>query len=212
MKWISLLFAISLINLFVSYFVSWFSLLIIGISLFLEQKPPRQFSFIYKTPNYFLFGPRCLSGTVQLHEQKFQRQCFAPSSHLISTETGNAAETSCKNKSKFAVKTALQVHPLDFISPLVSGRSSVKVAREAGRSWITQENATTISSFSSTCSTTVSCRRIYSTFQCLVSAPFFVSIALNITDTRLTRTPRWCRQVPLSPRKVHINPLITETR
>ena len=85
-------------------FLSGFWLIIIGISLFLEQNPPRQFSFIYKTPNYFLtflLGPRGLSGTVQLHEKKFQRQCFAPSSHLISAETGNAAETSCKNKSKF---------------------------------------------------------------------------------------------------------------
>lgn len=91
------------------------------------------------------------------------------SSHLISTETGNAAETSCKNKSKFFVNTALQVYPWDLISPLVRGRSSVTVAREAGRSWILQENDTTISSFSSTCSITISCRRIYSTTQCLLS-------------------------------------------
>ena len=81
-----------------------------------------------------------------------QRQCFTPCSHLISTETGNAVETSwCQNKSKFVVNTALQVYPWDFISPLESGRSSVKVAREAGRSWIIQENATTISSSSSSC-------------------------------------------------------------
>ena len=122
------------------------------------------------------------------------------SSHLISTVTGNAAETSCKNKSRFFVNTALQVYPWDLISPLVRGRSSVTVAREAGKSLILQENDTTISSFSSTRSITVSCRRIYSTTQCLLSSFFFfvvVVIALNITvesrstDARLTRTPRY---------------------
>ena len=119
-----------------------------------------------------------------------QRQCFTPCSHLISTETGNAVETRCQNKSK---QSLLWILPSKCIRGISYRHSRVVVLlskwqeKQGGRELsrrMPQPSLPFLPLVSS-----VSCRRIYSTFQCLLSAPFFVFIALNITDTRLTWTP-----------------------